>query len=81
MVMICRIEGPLDLRTKFDLELFSRILKKTMNTQENFILLFSSEKLTRLFLLREVNPSPDYKMIILLTFDNLFHHYDILTKT
>ena len=53
MIMISSVKGSLDLRTKFDLKFFSRILK-TMDTQESFILLFSSEKLTRLFLLREV---------------------------
>ena len=42
-----------------------RVLK---NNPESFILLF----LLRLFILKEVKPSPDRKMIKLLTFDNLF---------
>ena len=47
-----------------------RILKK--DTPERFILLFSLKKLVRFFILKEVKPSPDGKMIKLLTFDNLF---------
>ena len=48
-----------------------RILKK--DTPERFILLFfHQKKLVRLFILKEVKPSPDGKMIKLLTFDNLF---------
>ena len=41
---------------------------------ESFISLFSLEKLTRLFLAKEVKPFPDRKMIKLLTFgfDNFF---------
>ena len=38
---------------------------------ESAVFLFSPEKLTRLILLKEVKPSPDKKMIKLLTFDNL----------
>ena len=44
-------------------------LKKIDTT--SFISLFSSEKLTRLFLLKEVKPSSDPKVIRLQTFDNL----------
>ena len=39
---------------------------------EIFNVLFSPERLSQLFLLKEVKPSPDYKIIKLLTFDNLF---------
>ena len=39
---------------------------------ESCIALFSPEKLERLFLLEEFEPSPDRKMIKLVTFDNLF---------
>ena len=38
---------------------------------EIFNVLFSPERLSQLFLL-EVKPSPDHKIIKLLTFDNLF---------
>ena len=41
---------------------------------------FSLEKLALLSILKEVKPSPNRKMIKLLTFDNSFRHYDILTK-
>ena len=34
--------------------------------------LFSPKKFVRLFILKEVKPSPDGKMIKVLTFDNLF---------
>ena len=47
-----------------------RILKK--DTLERFILLFSPKKLVGLFILKEVKPSTDGKMIKLLTFDDLF---------
>ena len=46
--------------------------QKIKDTQESFIMLFSPKKLVRLFILKEVKPSPDSKMIKLLTFDNLF---------
>ena len=39
---------------------------------EIFNVLFSPERLSQLFLLKEVKPSPDHKIIKLLTFDNLF---------
>ena len=47
-----------------------RILKK--DTPERFILLFSPKKLVRLFILKQVKPSSDGKMIKLFTFDDLF---------
>ena len=59
------------MSTRFDLKFFSRIVKK-MDTPEIFIILFSPEKLALLSLLKEVEPSPDCKMLKLLTFDNLF---------
>ena len=46
-------------------EVFSRIVKK-MDTPEIFIVLFSPEKLALLSLLKEVEPSPDCKMLKLL---------------
>ena len=46
---------------------------KKMDTSKTFILLFVRQKGRALFFsLKEVNPSPDRKMIKLLTFDNLF---------
>ena len=45
---------------------------------------FSSEQLTWLFLSKEVKPSPNHKMVKLLTFDNYyacFCHYDIVSNT
>lgn len=50
-----------------------------MDTPETF---FPSEKLARLFLLKEFKPSPKRKMMKLLTFINLFPPlHAILTKT
>ena len=52
-------------------EVFTRFRKK--RRPESFIsLFFSPKKLVRLFILKEVKPSPDSKMIKQLTFDNLF---------
>ena len=42
------------------------------DTPDSFILRFFTKKLARLFILKEVKPSPDSRMIKLLTFDNLF---------
>lgn len=51
-----------------------------MDTTE--ITFFPSKKLARLFLLKESKPSPERKMIKLLTFMNLFPLlHAILTKT
>ena len=46
------------------------VLKK--ETLESLLLFFSPKKLVRLFIVKEVKPFPDSKMINLLTFDNLF---------
>ena len=46
-------------------KVFSRIVKK-MDTPEIFIVLFSPEKLALLSLFKEVEPSPDCKMLKLL---------------
>ena len=51
------------MSTRFNLK-FLRVLKK--DTQE------SLKKLVRLFILKEVKPSPDSKMVKLFTFDNYF---------
>ena len=44
-----------------------------INTPESFIVLavFSTQKLARLFPLKEAKPSPDRQMVKFLTFDNL----------
>ena len=44
---------------------------------------FFTKKFVRLFILREVESSPDCKTIKFLTLDSLdcFHHYDILAKS
>ena len=67
----------LDLRTdenEYDYEIypkiFARVLKKT--TQKASFYFFSPKTLVRLFILKKVKPSPNSKMIKLLTFDNLF---------
>ena len=52
-----------------------------MDTSESFISLFLPEKLARLFLLKEVKPSPYLKMIKLNFSITCFRHYDILVKT
>ena len=46
--------------------------KKKKDIPESFILLFSPTKIVRLFIPKEVKPSPDSKMTKLLKFDNLF---------
>ena len=47
-----------------------RVLRK--DTPESSIILFSTKKLLRFFILKKVKASSDSKMIKLLTFDNLF---------
>ena len=57
---------------KYEIQVkFACVLKKK---PESFIFLFffSSKNLVRLFIVKEVKPSPDSKMIKLLTFENLF---------
>ena len=67
-----RFEDEEDFQKEIWRKVFSRVLKK--DNPESFILhFFSPEKLTRLFLLIEVQPSPDrHKMIKRPTLDNLF---------
>ena len=70
-----QIRGRVQLegRDFIDFKYFSRILKN-IDVPESFILLFFREKiwLTRFFLMKEVKPPPDRKMIKLLTVDDLF---------
>ena len=47
-----------------------RVLRKDI--PESSIILFSTKKLVRFFILKKVKASPDSKIIKLLTFDNLF---------
>ena len=51
------------------LKVFARVLKKTPRKASFYF--FSPKRLVRLFVLEEVKPSPDSKVIKLLTFDNL----------
>ena len=57
-------------RTRFNL--FFRVFEKILIPRKASLYFFPPEKLALLFLLKEVKPSPDPKMIKLLTFDNLF---------
>ena len=74
--VVSQYQSALDLRTRtststrFNLMFFLVFSKKDFS--ESFILLCSPKKLVRLLILKEVKPSPDSKMIKLLTFDNLF---------
>ena len=56
-----------DYEDEIWLEVFSRILRQKASFDH-----FSPEKLALLSLVKEVTPSPDRRMIKLLTFDNLF---------
>ena len=55
--------------TRFNFNFF--VYSPKIDTPESFIVVFSPEKSARLFLLKEVKPSPDRKMVKLLTFENL----------
>ena len=57
--------------TRFNLKVFARVLKKRHPGKLHFTF-FSSIKIVRLFILKEVKPSTESKMIKLLTFDYLF---------
>ena len=57
--------------TRFNLNVFARVLKKRHPGKPHFTV-FSSIKIVRLFILKEVKPSTESKMIKLLTFDYLF---------
>ena len=67
-----RFEDESEYEYEISLNLFVRVLKKT-DTPKSFSLLFKSpKKLVRLFILKQVKPSPDSRMIKLLTFDYWF---------
>ena len=57
---------------------FFRLFLKNINPGELHFTIFSPEKLARLFLLKEVNPSPDCKMIQLLKLDNFFSQQTVV---
>ena len=66
--------------TRFNLQ-FLRLFKKK-DTAESFILIFfSPQKLVRLFILKEVKPSLDRKMIKFTHLVTCSRHYDILAKS
>ena len=68
--------------TRFNLNVFARVLKKRHPGKPHLTFFFSSIKLVRLFILKDVKPSLDSRMKELLTFDNSFsRHYDTLAKT
>ena len=54
------------------LTVFARVLKKKAARKASRYFFFSLKKLVRLVMLKEFKPSPDSKMIKLLTFDILF---------
>ena len=56
---------------RFNLK-FLCVFKKKMTPRKASFYFFSPKKLVRLFILKEVKPSPDSKMIKPLTFDNFF---------
>ena len=54
------------MSTRFDLKFFAS--SQNINSPDDFIVLFSLEKLPLLHVMKEVIPSPNRKMIKLLTF-------------
>ena len=67
---IFRFDDENACETRFNFNLF--VYSQKIHTPESFIVLFSPEKSARFFLLKEVKPSSDRKMVKLLTFENLF---------
>ena len=65
-----RFENEGDYENKIYLNFFA--YSQNIDSLESFSLHFSLEKLALLSLVKEVTPSPDRKMIKLLTFDILF---------
>ena len=54
---------------------------QNIDTLESFISIYSPEKFTWLFFLKEIKPSPDRKMIKLFHLITCFRHYDNFTQT
>ena len=61
--------------TKFNFKFFffSHYSKNYQTLQKALLPFFSPEKLAQLFFLKEVKPSPDNKMIKILTFENYMY--------
>ena len=59
-----RFENGYNYETTCKLEVFARVLQKKKTPRESFIfLIFHQKKLVWLFILKEVKPAPDSKMI------------------
>ena len=69
-----RFEDENEYEYEIQLKVFAHVLKKRTPCRKASFSFFSPKKLVRLFILKEVEPSPDSKMIKLLTFEqcNLF---------
>ena len=61
-----------DNEYEISLKTFARVLKKKKIPRKDSFYYFSPKQLVQLFILKEVKPSPDRKMIKLLQFDNMF---------
>ena len=69
---ISRFEDANEYEYEIKLKVFARVLKKRLPESFIFLFFFHQKKLIRLFILKEVKPSPDSKVKELLTSDNLF---------
>ena len=67
-----RFEDEKEYKYEIQLKVFARVLKKRQPGKLHFPFFFSPKKFVRLFILKQVQPFPDRKIIKLLTFDNLF---------
>ena len=68
-----RFEDENEYEYEIKLKVFARVLKKKTPRKASFSFLFffHQKKLIRLFILKEVKPSPDRRVKELLTFNNL----------
>ena len=68
-----RFEDENEYEYEIKLKVFARVLKKRHPGKLHFpfFFFFHQKKLTRLFILKEVKPSPDRRVKELLTFNNL----------
>ena len=57
---------------EIELKVLARVLKKKRHPRKTSFNFFSAKTLVWLFIMKEVKPFPDSKMIKLLTVDNLF---------
>ena len=68
-----RFEDENEYEYEIKLKVFARVLKNRHSGKLHFpFFFFHQKKLIRLFILKEVKPSPDRKVKELLTFDKLF---------